>query len=337
MSNVLIRVPRRTKRVHIIKAEDLIQQELDSYRYIPPAPEEPVQEGPTEEELAAQAAEQARIEALLKEKAEEAKIPIVDIPVPPKTVFTQTFTLNNQEEPTEISLKNIPADSITINEAKIEIQSAYDTGFKHGKETSDAQFRKDIERKDLWVKSIDSVVEKMRSEYINELKKFEDVIIDTSVAIAEKIIQREIEADSSVIINQVKNALAVLPTEKILEIRVSPRDYRIIRKAQADIINDPTRMREVEFLADINIQDGECLVKSASGNVATKITDQLDRIAQDLEGVFDHPNYHDDKIRDPESVIDLERVQSPQQTGETDDSQEFQRPDLTKLDLFKDY
>ncbi len=336
MSNVLIRVPRRTKRVHIIKAKDLIEKELESYRYIPSRPEVLEQEEPTEEEILAKRAEEERVEELLRIKEEEERLPVKEIEVPPKTVFTQTFTLNNQEEPTEISLKNIPADSITINEAKIEIQSAYDTGFKHGKETSDAEYRKDIERKDLWVKSIDSVVEKMRNEYLNELKKFENIIVSTAVAIAEKIIQKEIETDSSVIINQVKQALSVLSNDKILEIRVSPKDYKIIRKAQAEIINDPTRMRDVEILADLNVSDGECLVKSQSGNVATTITAQLEQIAQDLDAVFDNPNYHDDKIHDRDSVIDLERVQE-NQAKTNEDGSDYQRPDLTKLDLFKDY
>lgn len=340
MSDIRIRVPRHKKRVRIIKAKDLIEKELESYRPAPPEPETRHEEeadkkqAPTIEELENMMRETADA---VRRKREEEALPVQEIEDPKRPVFSQTFTINNTNQPTEISLKNIPPESITVSEAKIEIQSAYDSGFKHGKESSDAEYRKELDRQEQWTRSIDMVVEKMKAAYLKETEKFEDVVISTAMAVAERVLQREISLDDNIAVPAVKRAVELMPGEKILEIRVNPKDFKIVRKAKSELTLDETKIRDVEFIPDITLEQGECYVKTPAGDIESRIKHQLEKIEEELHKSLENPDYKESKALDPESEIDLDRVMQQEKEQEQSEDPEYKRPDLTNLDLFKDY
>lgn len=334
MADVLIRVPRRTKRVNIIKSKELIEREIARARYVPP-PLEPVILPPTPEEIAAIEKKERDKLFYAKTKIEEVEdIEVVELKDMPKPLITQTFTICNSKEPTEISLKNISTDTITIDEAMIEVQSSYDSGFKHGQETTKAEFHREIDRQNQWVRSIDNVVNNMRLALISEMQVFEDILIETATSIAEKITLNEIDKHENYIVKQVKNALELLPNEKILEVRVNPKDYKVIKNSQADIVHDPTRLRGVEFLPDLEINMGECIVKTVAGNIETRVKNQLEKVSQELHRAMKNPNYFEDKLSDEEAKLEIDRTTVEDKPKAED---KFEKPNLTKLDLFKDY
>ena len=114
---------------------------------------------------------------------------------------------------------------------------------------------------------------------IGELEnRFEGVAINLALALAEKIIRREVASEPEAVLRQIREAVRrVLGVERI-KLRVNPGDEEIVRDRRAAVIAQSDSIREVVIEADEGVERGGCILESDSGNVDAQLSTQLKNI-----------------------------------------------------------
>jgi flagellar biosynthesis/type III secretory pathway protein FliH len=281
MQKVSVKIPRKKQRLRIVRSQKYLDAQLEAKRKA--------------EEL-----ELIKQTDAIEHEPEE----VVIQPKQKRIQYTEYFTISDANQPIQISLKNIPAESITVSEAKIEIQRSYDKGFNDGKDTSDAEYKAEIRKYEDWIKRIDSVILEIKDKYIDEAKKFEEIIIDTALMIASEILNVEISKENEILLNQVKNAISSLEDDEIFSIHLNPEDIEVLENVKSNLTDDRKKMENVKLIPDRSVDKGGCIVRSAAGSIDARIKTQLQNAKAMLQKALEDQTFEESDFR--ETAIDLE-------------------------------
>lgn len=168
------------------------------------------------------------------------------------------------------------------NSLELELHNRYIAGFNDGQKDALAKLQKEYSEK-LKVKynQLDELMKKLTEQYENQSSLFSQLVIDTSFAIAEKIIQREIEKESN-ILNVIEACLKKVLTANNILIKLNPQDYEFVSSDLKEL-NKSIDVSKIKFEKDDLIQKGGCLVETEIGNADARIASQLNEIKRKLE------------------------------------------------------
>lgn len=273
MSLIVLKLPRSRRRVKYIRSEELIEKdkrerEIRLKPLLEPEPEPEIIEEQIEE-IPEQLPE--------PEAIEEAKPAF-----PKRTVYSEEFTILDSAQPIEISLKNIPEDSVSLEEFQKEIQSAYDKGFKDGADSSSVTMQTEILKHFEYVRNIDIVTEELRSEYHKAIQNFEESLISLAMVVSEHILQHEITLNSEIVIEQTRKAISSLDEETIFKIHVNPENYHILKEAKSRLTADSSKTEGILVVSNKSVDPGGCMLETSAGLVDARIKTQLDKLEQNL-------------------------------------------------------
>jgi len=175
-----------------------------------------------------------------------------------KPILIDEFTINNLDKPVEISSSRVPEDTVPISEVQEEVQHAYDKGFDDGQQITISTFKAELESHQQWVKNFDEIVKVLQKHYIEELKKFEDSLASLAVVVAEHILEREVDNDSSIVIEQTKKAIRSLDDDIIFKIHLNPHDVEVLKEVKSELLPDSSALSQVEITADNSVERGGC-------------------------------------------------------------------------------
>jgi flagellar assembly protein FliH len=82
-----------------------------------------------------------------------------------------------------------------------------------------------------------------------------------AMAVAKKIIQRELSADPGITRSLVEQALALMPLDAPFDVRLSPKDFEVFG-AELDRLHGQGRKASVEWVADTAIEQGSFVLES---------------------------------------------------------------------------
>ncbi len=270
MQKIVVKIPKRKQKVRIIRTDELIERELRNVQ-----------------------SWQDEIDELIDIPEPEPE-PIIEcdkqIIEPVRTVFTETFVINESNQPIEISLKHIPQEeSLPVSEVMIEVQSAYDKGFIDGQDSSNAAYISEINKYKDWIRRIDNLTRNLKKKYLIELESLEKSIVPISIMIAEKIIETEVSNNGEMVINQVKQAIQRIGDEDIYKITLNPEDIDILKDVKSDLVSDPSKIRNVEISGDAKIERGFCVLSTGAGIIDARLSTQLKKLSGTLEDIMSQP------------------------------------------------
>lgn len=257
MSEVILRLPKRRNRVKIISNPDNLEGLFSKKEQIL------TNEIVLDEDLV----------------ANDAKLEFQET----KTQFIHKFILNESKKPIQINLSKLPKPSISIEDARIEVQSAYDNGFKDGQEATIAIYESEINHFKDRVLSIESAIERLKKSYLKELKQFDEKLIDTAIGISEYVINKEVDSDKNIIINTIKRSLEELQDEKVFQIQINPLDYQMLSRLKSKLFTNQSLANSVEIISDSQIEEGGAILISSAGTIDARISSQLRKIKEILE------------------------------------------------------
>ncbi|MFP4417432.1 MAG: FliH/SctL family protein [Chitinivibrionales bacterium] len=109
------------------------------------------------------------------------------------------------------------------------------------------------------------------------------MLLNFTFILARKIIHREIQTDSDIVIGVVRKALSYISDRERLAIRVSPEDLETVsgKKSLWQSVNE--RIDNITIATDERIEKGGCIIESPSGIADARIETQL----QELHDVVD--------------------------------------------------
>ncbi|MGQ9644737.1 MAG: FliH/SctL family protein, partial [Ignavibacterium sp.] len=120
------------------------------------------------------------------------------------------------------------------------------------------------------------------NKLLNE--NFKKAVMETAFAIAEKIVQREIEKEST-IIDLIQSCLKKVLTANEIIIKLNPVDFETVANVLKDI-NKSIDVSKIRFEKDEMIDKGGCLVETEIGNADARISSQLNELKRKLEEVI---------------------------------------------------
>lgn len=122
-------------------------------------------------------------------------------------------------------------------------------------------------------------------EQVTALKtRLEQDAFRFALAVAERIVKREVALDSDVTVRQIREAIQRVVGVESVKLRVHPLDEEILRKNRAHVLQGADSIRDLVIEPDEKIERGGCIIESAAGNVDARLATQLKQIESALFG-----------------------------------------------------
>ncbi len=113
-------------------------------------------------------------------------------------------------------------------------------------------------------------------------RQAERELVELACAVAEKIVQNEVQANSGLILNGVQAALKGLAEREEVRIRVNPADLGFLRRYKGDLIETVDGLRRVSIDEDPSVARGGYIVETPEGNLDGRLGEQLSRVREEL-------------------------------------------------------
>ena len=161
----------------------------------------------------------------------------------------------------------------------------YERGFADGLAQAEARIRREYaERAATHAGRIDALLSSMQGQLWHLYERIERDAFRFAIAVAGKIIKREVAADDGTSVRQVQEALRRVVGVDAVRLRVHPSDEQVIRDHRPEILSGAEAVREFLVEADETVEAGSCIVECASGNVDARWTTQLRQVENALFG-----------------------------------------------------
>lgn len=171
-----------------------------------------------------------------------------------------------------------------LNEIKQQgFQDGYDSGMRQAEEdyTSKIQLAGEI-------------LEKAYREKKEIIKEAEPFVIDLSIQMAAKIIQKELETNPDVLIHMIKQSLYYSNERSMISICVSPDDFIFVQNQRNQLLEALEGQIEVKILPEHSIEKGGCVIRTSYGSIDARIDVQLKEIKQALLKTLQDDSYEED-------------------------------------------
>ena len=251
MNEIVIKVPRKKKKIEIIRSRDELSNILKQRKQ-----------------------EVAQHIISKKEETKPAN------PVRPQ--YTQVFTFTNLDTPTQIEYFSPKSAQIEWESIEEEIDDAYDRGFRDGQDTARNVFNREIARMQEANRIIDVLVDSFKHEYQKEIQNLKHSLIDLSIIVAEQIIKREIDKNDDFIRNQLQNIINEIDNEIVYKIILNPKDVAILEESKSKLVGDTSKIENVKIVAYDEIEQGFCVVETNIGEFDGRLHSQLEKIRQTM-------------------------------------------------------
>ena len=131
-------------------------------------------------------------------------------------------------------------------------------------------------------KEAEKVLEEARREHREILARAEPEIIQLAVALAEKLLNYELEINTELILGIVSRCLEALPGGQEVIIRVNPGDEAICREKLDILAMKLKKDALLEIVADADIQPGCCKVETEESEVTFLLARELEILGRKL-------------------------------------------------------
>jgi len=161
----------------------------------------------------------------------------------------------------------------------------YDRGFADGVARAEARLRSEYsERLAGHTARIESLLTSMQGQLWHLYERIERDAFRFALAVAGKIIKREVRSDDGTAVRQIQDALRRVVGVDAIKLRVNPADEQVIREHRPAILASAESVREFIVEPDESIEPGSCIVECASGNVDARWATQLRQVEAALFG-----------------------------------------------------
>lgn len=203
---------------------------------------------------------------------------------PPNTDETGFSPFNKGTEDSEKIMnreKNVPQ---TDQKNDVSEQKAYEKGFSQGEKDGFKSGEKKALKK---AEVINKILSEMENFHKQIQTQCERQVLDLIVGVAEKVIQREIDLDKTIIGKTILNALQFISEKNRVTIRINPDDVDYINKFKTQFFLEHRDLKSVSITPDISVTKGGCLLETSYGDIDATLETQLEKIGKSLTTAFD--------------------------------------------------
>lgn len=155
----------------------------------------------------------------------------------------------------------------------------FSQGYEEGKAQAEATMRARI---DEMMNEADSVLQQAYVEKERIIQEAEPFLVELSCAIAEKVIDKQLELEPEYAMDLIKKSLSRKREQGILTLCVSPSDFAFVQAAREELSLAIDSQAELQILPDPTVKDRGCVIRSSFGSVDARIDTQLSEIKKEL-------------------------------------------------------
>lgn len=147
---------------------------------------------------------------------------------------------------------------------------AHDEGFKQGSDEAASRYTEMIAQHSV-------KMEAKENEVAVQIQKL-------SLAIAKKIIGKELEFNPEAIVDMAKKHLQSIRQRREVYMRVAPADLEHLREHKRELIDQLGRAKEIEIRSDDGLTAGSMIIETEAGTIDARIETQMAVIEKVLMG-----------------------------------------------------
>ncbi len=198
----------------------------------------------------------------------------------PDSMTQERAISDNETEPVEALPALVEEESLD-RRLQTEFKAGFDEGRRHTERNLRTELAAQLEMERNRIDSFARNIEASLAEFRHALERDG---VKLAIAIAERIVKREVQVDSETVLRQIQEAIRRLVGVDKVKIRVHPNDEELVRSMRSSLIAGSDAVRELAIEMDESIAPGGCVLESDSGNVDASISTQLERIESALFG-----------------------------------------------------
>lgn len=165
-------------------------------------------------------------------------------------------------------------------------QDGYEAGLAMGRQEglaqAEAQCREKLSQAAAHASSLLAAAEQERRELLNLAER---QIIQVALAVAGKVLQRELTENEQAVVPIVQAALAPVVDQAVITVRVHPDDFVAVETARPELVKMLKHPDALRLAVDESLSRGDCVVDTAAGSVDARVDTQLTAIRQALEAL----------------------------------------------------
>jgi len=156
---------------------------------------------------------------------------------------------------------------------------AFNEGFEEGRVQAEQTLKIKI---DEMMSEASAVLQQAYIEKERIIQEAEPFLVQLSCAIAEKIIDRQLELKPEYSVELIKKSLSRKREQGVLTLCVSPSQFAFVQAAREELSLVIDSQAELQILPDASVQDRGCVIRSSFGSVDARIDTQLSEIKKEL-------------------------------------------------------
>lgn len=156
-------------------------------------------------------------------------------------------------------------------------------GFAQGNQTALAEMQQTMQ---LTLEKAQNIIKTAEQEARQMILDAEREIVAIALAVAGRVLAREIEENPTTILPIVKEALDKVRDQEQINIRVSPDDYEMVLMAKRDLQVMVGRENSLSVVADHVVPKGGCVIETSLGTVDAKLDTKLELVHKAIQDVM---------------------------------------------------
>jgi len=214
------------------------------------------------------------LEEVEADKMPEVKIDLVNLDVGLSAGPTGDGTHDNSAQSGE-------------SETRKATSEAFEKGFDAGKNETIKALQGEYDKKvKSAVASIESVLQGLTEEVVIFRRDFDKAIVTLALAIARRIVARDIEIDEGAVLARSHEAIRKIVGVDKIKIHINPADEEYIREHRSELNSYADSVKEIIIEADSKVEPGGCVIESDLGNIDARVSTQFELIEEALQGLI---------------------------------------------------
>ncbi|HWR43169.1 FliH/SctL family protein [Sporomusa sp.] len=156
----------------------------------------------------------------------------------------------------------------------------YQEGFTQGHQAVLSEMQQTMQ---LTLEKADHIIKAAEKEAYQLIIDAERQVVEIALAVASKVLAREIEENPTTILPIVKEALGKVRDQDHIVIRVNPEDYEMVLMAKRDLQLMVGREHAVNVCADHIVPSGGCVIDTALGTVDARLDTKLEMVYKAIQ------------------------------------------------------
>jgi len=173
------------------------------------------------------------------------------------------------------------------DEAKKAATDAFEQGFEAGKAEASKALGDEYEKKVAELSDdFASITRKFAAEAARYDQDFDKAVVTLAIAIARRIVAREIEVDEGAVLARSREAIRKIIGVDKIKIHVNPADEEYIREHRNELSDYADSVKEIVIESDNKVERGGCVIESELGNIDARVSTQFELIQEALLGLI---------------------------------------------------